>query len=258
MSGAAAHGEFSGPGLRAVSLRSAPAREGSSPSVIDAVGRECALRWCTVQFREPNESKHMAEVKITATTRTEFGKGASRRARVAGLVPAVIYGHGSAPRHITLPAHELMLALKNSNVLLDLQIGSESQLALPKAVVRHPIKRILEHLDLVVVTRGEKVTIDVFVHTSGEHDRDGILEHVHNTIQVEADASNIPSELLLDITGLTAGASATAGDVVLPAGVTLISPADLVVVHLGHRSVSEGAESTEAVAAEPAAPAEAS
>ena len=202
----------------------------------------CALRWRTVQIREPNESKQMAEVKITATTRTEFGKGASRRTRVAGQVPAVVYGHGSTPRHITLPAHELMLALKNSNVLLDLQIGAETQLALPKAVVRNAIKGNLEHLDLVVVTRGEKVIVDVFVHASGEFDRDGILEHVNNTIQVEADASKIPSELLLDITGLASGNSATAGDVVMPAGVTLVSPADLVVVHVGHRPTSDGTE----------------
>lgn len=201
----------------------------------------------------------MAEVKINATTRTEFGKGASRRARVAGQVPAVIYGHGSTPRHITLPAHELMLALKNSNVLLDLQIGSESQLALPKAVIRHPIKDNLEHLDLVIVTRGEKVIVDVFVHATGEHDRDGILEHVNNTIQVEADASKIPSELMLDITGLAAGSSATAGDVILPPGVTLVSPADLVVVHVSHRPTSEGVEAAEAVTeVAPAAPAEAS
>jgi large subunit ribosomal protein L25 len=187
----------------------------------------------------------MAEVKITATTRTEFGKGASRRSRVAGLVPAVVYGHGSTPRHISLPAHELMLALKNSNVLLDLQIGSESQLALPKAVIRHALKDHLVHLDLVVVTRGEKVIVDVPVHATGEYDRDGILEHVNNTIQVEADATKIPSGLTLDITGLMSGLSATAGDVVLPAGVTLVSPADLVVVHVGHRPTSDGTETVE-------------
>lgn len=200
----------------------------------------------------------MAEVKITATTRTEFGKGASRRTRVAGQVPAVVYGHGTTPRHITLPAHELMLALKNSNVLLDLQIGSESQLALPKAVVRHAIKGNLEHLDLVVVNRGEKVTVDIFVHATGEYDRDGILEHVNNTIQVEADAAKIPSELMLDITGLVAGTSATAGDVVLPAGVTLVSPADLVVVHVSHRPTSDGTETAEVTEVAPVAPEEAS
>jgi large subunit ribosomal protein L25 len=187
----------------------------------------------------------MAEVKITATTRTEFGKGASRRSRVAGQVPAVVYGHGSTPRHISLPAHELMLALKNSNVLLDLQIGSESQLALPKAVIRHAIKDNLVHLDLVVVSRGEKVIVDVPVHASGQYDLDGILEHVNNTIQVEADASKIPTGLTLDITGLASGLSATAGDVVLPAGVTLVSPADLVVVHVSHRPTSDGTETVE-------------
>ncbi len=189
----------------------------------------------------------MAEVKITATDRSEFGKGASRRTRSAGLVPAVVYGHGTTPRHISLPAHELMLALKTSNVLLDLQIGSESQLALPKSVVRNAIKGTLEHLDLLLVRRGEKVIVDVAVHAHGEYDRDGILEHVHNTIQVEADASNIPTELTMDITGLAAGLSMTAGEVLLPAGVTLVSPADLIVVHVGHRPTAE----PEAVAAEP-------
>jgi large subunit ribosomal protein L25 len=200
----------------------------------------------------------MAEVKITATTRTEFGKGASRRSRVAGQVPAVVYGHGTAPRHISLPAHELMLALKNSNVLLDIQIGSESQLALPKAVVRHAIKGNLEHLDLIVVRRGEKVVVDVPVHTTGAHDPDGILEHVNNTIEVEADATKIPSSLTLDIAGLATGLSMTAGDVVLPDGVTLVSPADLIVVHVSHRPTAEATETvveaTDEVA--PAAPAE--
>jgi large subunit ribosomal protein L25 len=146
--------------------------------------------------------------------------------------------------------------LKNSNVLLDLQMGSESQLALPKAVIRHAVKDNLVHLDLVVVNRGEKVTVDVPVHATGQYDLDGILEHVNNTIQVEADATAIPSSLNLDITGLATGMSATAGDVTLPAGVTLVSPAELVVVHVSHRPTSDGTETVVETEVAPAAPAE--
>ena len=115
----------------------------------------------------------MAEVSIKGTTRTEFGKGASRRARVSGLVPAVIYGHGEKPVHITLPARELGVALKESNVLLNIDIDGKIELTLPKSIVRHPLKQILEHIDLVLVRRGEKVTVSVPVHTEGKHDPDG-------------------------------------------------------------------------------------
>ena len=120
----------------------------------------------------------MAEVKIVGTTRTEFGKGASRRARRDGLVPAVIYGHGEKPLHITLPAKELGVALKQSNVLLDITIDGKNELTLPKVIVRDFLKQILEHIDLVLVRRGEKVTVAVPVHPEGKHDPDGILEHV--------------------------------------------------------------------------------
>ena len=139
----------------------------------------------------------MAEITINGIRRTEFGKGASRRARRDGLVPAVIYGHGEKPQHITLPARELGVALKQSNVLLDISIDGKTELTLPKAIVRHPLKQILEHVDLVLVRRGGKVVVSVPVHAIGEHDRDGILEHVHNSIEVRVEATAIPSFLKL-------------------------------------------------------------
>jgi len=164
----------------------------------------------------------MAEVAINGTTRTEFGKGASRRARRDGQVPAVIYGHGEAPLHITLNARDLGNALKESNVLLNITFDGRTELTLPKSIVKHPLKQSLEHVDLVLVRRGEKVTVHVPVHTEGKHDPDGILEHVHNTIEVETEATNIPKFLVLDIEGMKAGTFKLASDVVLPAGVTLV------------------------------------
>ena len=178
----------------------------------------------------------MAEVSIKGVTRTEFGKGASRRARVAGLVPAVIYGHGEKPVHITLPARELGVALKESNVLLNIDIDGKAELTLPKSIVRHPLKQILEHIDLVLVRRGEKVVVSVPVHLEGKHDPDGILETQHNSIEVEAEATAIPKFLTLDIEGMAAGTSKHASDVVLPAGTSLVSPANTIIVHLSERS----------------------
>ena len=198
----------------------------------------------------------MAEVSIKGTSRTEFGKGASRRARVAGLVPAVIYGHGEKPQHITLPARELGVALKESNVLLNIDIDGKTELTLPKSVVRHPLKQILEHIDLVLVRRGEKVIVSVPVHTEGKHDPDGILEHQHNTIEIEAEATSIPKFLVVDIEGMASGTSRYASDVVLPAGTTLISPTNTIIVHLSERStVVEEVAPVAAVATDAAAPA---
>ena len=180
----------------------------------------------------------MAEITINGVLRTEFGKGASRRARRDGLVPAVIYGHGEKPQHITLPARELGIALKQSNVLLDVVIDGKTELTLPKAIVRHPLKQIIEHIDLVLVRRGEKVVVSVPVHAIGEQDRDGVLEHVNNTIDVRVEASSIPNFFELDITGLAAGLSLYAGDVVLPAGVVLESDPKMIVIHLSERSTA--------------------
>lgn len=181
----------------------------------------------------------MAEITIKGTIRTEFGKGPSRKARRDGLVPAVIYGHGEAPTHISLPAREVGIAIKTANVLLDIDLGSKTELVLPKSIVRNPLKGTLEHIDLVIVRRGEKVIVAVPVHATGEFDRDGILEHVNNTIEVEAEATAIPAFLELDMTGLMAGESKYAADVVLPAGITLVSDLKMTVVHLSVRAAQE-------------------
>ena len=198
----------------------------------------------------------MAEIKIAGARRTEFGKGASRRTRRDGLVPAVIYGHGENPIHISLPARELGIALKSSNVLLDIDLGDHVELTLPKSVVRHAIKGTLEHIDLIIVRRGERVVVSVPVHTSGELDRDGILEHNHNSIEVETEATSIPNFLELDMTGLQAGSSLYAADVKLPAGVILISDPKMAVVHLSVRAAQEEPVAVAAPAEGADAPAE--
>ena len=196
----------------------------------------------------------MAEVTINGVARTEFGKGASRRARRDGLVPAVIYGHGEKPKHVSLPARELAAALKTSNVLLDIVVDGKTELTLPKAVVKDPLKLTLEHVDLLVVRRGEKVTVSVPVHTYGKHDADGILEHVHNTVEVEVETTNIPAELKLSLEGMKAGESKHASDVELPAGAKLVSDPKMTVVHLGEKSTkSEEAAPVAEAAAAPAA-----
>ena len=198
----------------------------------------------------------MAEIKINGTLRTECGKGASRRARRDGLVPAVIYGHGEKPQHITLPAKEIGVALKQANVLLDISIDGKNELTLPKAIVRDPLKQILEHIDLVLVRRGEKVVVSVPVHSVGEHDRDGILEHVHNTIDVRVDAASIPNFLEIDIEGLASGSSKYAADVKLPAGVELASDPKMIVVHVSEKATAVVEEVVAAPAADGATPAE--
>jgi large subunit ribosomal protein L25 len=193
----------------------------------------------------------MAEISINGTKRTNFGKGATRRDRAAGLVPAVIYGHGAEPQHVSLPAKEMGTALKTSNVLLDINFDGKVELTLPKSVTKNPLTGILEHVDLLVVRRGEKVTVEVPVHTTGDHDRDGILEHVHNSIQVEVEATSIPQFIELSIQGMAANTSKYASDVVLPAGVKLVSDPHMVVVHLSEKSTA--AEETPAAPAADAA-----
>ncbi|MDP1713057.1 MAG: 50S ribosomal protein L25/general stress protein Ctc [Candidatus Nanopelagicaceae bacterium] len=178
----------------------------------------------------------MAEIIINGVSRTEFGKGAARRARRDGMVPAVIYGHGAKPAHINLPARELGTALKQANVLLDVVVDGKTELTLPKSVVRDAIKGTLEHVDLVIVRRGERVTVSVPVHTSGEFDRDGILEHMSTVVEIETEATAIPNFFELDLTGMVAGTSLYAEDIKLPAGVTLISDPKMPIVHLSVRS----------------------
>ncbi len=190
----------------------------------------------------------MAEVSIQGALRNEFGKGASRRIRREGMVPAVIYGHGEKPTHISLPAREVGVAIKTSNVLLNIDLGEKQELVLPKSIVRNPLKGNLEHIDLIIVRRGERVVVNVPVHTTGKHDPEGILEHVNNTIEVEVDVTSIPQFLELDITGLMAGDSKLAEDVVLPEGMSLKSDPKMVVAHVSVRAAVEEAAPVAAAA----------
>ena len=216
----------------------------------------------------------MPEVRIAAEPRTEFGKGAARRTRRAGRVPAIIYGHGTDTRHITLPGHELMMALKTANVLISLDgLPGGNQLALPKAVQRDPIKGSVQHVDLIMVRRGEKVTVEVPVHVSGEVFSGGLLDQQLVQVAVEAEATNIPQAFDVDVNGMEIGASVHAGDLTLPAGVTLAVDPDTLVLHvlaaptaeqieaeLGEAPAAEAAEEVppSPEAAAPAAEAEAS
>ena len=174
----------------------------------------------------------MSEVRIVAEARTEFGKGPARRTRRAGKVPAVLYGHGDKPRHFALPGHELMLALKHdANALLALQTPDGEQLALPKVVVRDPIRRTLEHVDLVAVRRGEKVTVEIPITITGEaSSSDVLVDQQKTTLSVEAEATHLPTGFELSIEGLKAGDTLHASDVALPAGVTLAESAEDVIV----------------------------
>ncbi|MEV5848756.1 50S ribosomal protein L25/general stress protein Ctc [Streptomyces sp. NPDC048179] len=186
----------------------------------------------------------MAEVKIAAESRTEFGKGAARRIRRDSKVPGVLYGHGSDPLHLTLPGHDLLLALRTPNVLISLDIdGKTNELAIPKSVQRDPIKGYLEHVDLLLVKRGEKVTVEIPVHTEGELAPGGyLLEHVLNALPVEAEATHIPEAVTVSVEGLEAGASVLAKDITLPSGVTLAVEEDAVVLQVLAAQAEEAPE----------------
>ena len=170
--------------------------------------------------------------RLDVQKRTEFGKGAARRIRRAGNVPAVVYGHGTAPMHITMPGHDTMMALKNPNALLTLVVEGEEQLALAKDVQRDPIKPVIEHVDLVIVRRGEKVTVDVPVHVTGEAAAETVVTLEHATLPVEVEATAIPESIVIDIEGLEAGTQIHAGAVALPAGASLAADPEALVVNI--------------------------
>jgi large subunit ribosomal protein L25 len=200
------------------------------------------------------------EVRIAAEPRTEFGKGPSRRTRAAGRVPAVLYGHHAEPTHLTLPGHEVLLALRTANVLIRLEgLPGGAQLALPKAVQRDAIKGYVEHVDLLVVRRGEKVTVDIPVTVIGDVAPDGLLDQQLVQISVEAEATNIPPGIEVNVEGMALGAAVHASDLKLPSGVTLAVEPDVLVLHVISAPTAEQMEAelgVEAEAAEvPAAPA---
>jgi len=176
----------------------------------------------------------MSSAKITAESRTEFGKGAARRIRRADKVPAVVYGHGNDPIHLTLPGHETMMALKHggANALLELDVEGKTHLALTKQVQIDPITRHLEHVDFVAVRRGEKVTVEIPVHLNGEAARDTLVVTENSTVQVEAEATHIPEYIEVDIEGAEAGTMIHASDLKLPSGSTLLLDAETLIVNI--------------------------
>jgi large subunit ribosomal protein L25 len=175
----------------------------------------------------------MAE-KITAELRTEFGKGAARRIRREDKIPAVVYGHGNDPIHLTLPGHVTMMALKHggANALLELDIDGTSQLALTKQVQVDPVRRLLEHIDFVAVRKGEKVTVDVPLHVIGDAAPETLVVTESSTVQVEAEATNIPERIDVSVDGRPVGTQIHASDLVLPEGTTLLTDGGALVVNI--------------------------
>lgn len=198
----------------------------------------------------------MSEQKLAAEVRAEFGKGFARRARMAGKIPAVIYGHGAEPIHITLPAKATTLAVRTANALLSLDIDGEAHLALVKDIQRNPIKQIIEHIDLLTVRKGEKVTVDVAVHLSGET-APGTAHNLELTVvSLEAEATHLPTAVEVDIEGRTAGEHIHASDLVLPKGSVLLTDPEALVVNISEAieaAEEEGEEAGATVAAAPAA-----
>ncbi|MCX2714387.1 50S ribosomal protein L25/general stress protein Ctc [Mycolicibacterium sp. J2] len=209
-------------------------------------------------------AKNAAPNKLTADVRTRTGKGASRQARRDGKVPTVLYGHGTEPQHLELNARDFAAVLRHSgtNAVLTLDIAGKEQLALTKAVVTHPIKRNIVHADLLVVKRGEKVTVDVTVVVEGDAAPGTLVTQEANTIQIEAEALSIPEQVTVSVEGAEAGTQITAGQLELPAGVTLVVDADTLVVNVVEAPSAEdldaegAGEAGEAAAEEPAAEAE--
>jgi large subunit ribosomal protein L25 len=176
----------------------------------------------------------VAEARIDAETRTEFGKGAARRTRRAGRIPAVLYGHGTDPQHLSLPELEFKRIVRDQgrNAVITINIGGTPQLALTKTVVSHPIRPYIEHVDLLVIRRGEKVGVDVQVLVVGDAAPGTLVTQELNAIQVEADVSSIPEQIEVSVEGLTAGTMIQASQVDLPEGTTLLTDPEILVVNV--------------------------
>lgn len=187
----------------------------------------------------------MSQVRIAAEQRTKFGKGGARRTRREGKVPAVLYGHGTDVRHISLPARELMHAFKHEgiNVLLSLDIeGDGTELALPRQIQRDPLRGDLTHVDLLVVKLGEKVAVDVPINTVGDLTTDGLLDFANQTLRVEAEATHLPSAFEVDLSRLKVGDSIHASDIVLPEGTSLLIDPETVLLHVTAAPTTEQLE----------------
>jgi len=191
----------------------------------------------------------VSEVRLSAESRTEFGKGGARRTRRAGKIPAVIYGHGADPRHVSLPAREFTNAIKHggANVLLTLDLEGSEQLAIPKAIQRNPLKGNFEHVDLLAVRRGEKVTIEVPLSIVGTVAPGGLVQTENVSVSLEAEATHLPTEIEVSIDGLEIGSQVTAGDLTLPAGATLAGDPEQLMVLISE-APSEAALEADATA----------
>ncbi|MEV4999651.1 50S ribosomal protein L25/general stress protein Ctc [Nocardioides sp. LML1-1-1.1] len=186
----------------------------------------------------------MSTEKIKAELRTEFGKGAARRIRREHKIPAVVYGHGNEPIHLTLPGHDTMMAIKHggANALLELDIDGDAQLALTKQVQVDPVRRVLEHVDFVAVKRGEKVTVDVPVVTVGDAAPETLVVTENATVQVEAEATHIPEQFEISVEGAEAGTQFLASQIELPSGTTLLTDAETLVVNVTAAPTAEALE----------------
>ncbi|MGX5679770.1 50S ribosomal protein L25/general stress protein Ctc [Schumannella luteola] len=183
---------------------------------------------------------------LVAESRTQFGKGAARKIRATGKIPAVIYGHGTEPQHVTLPGHEVSLLLRKANQVLELDIAGKEQLALVKDVQKDPVRQIIEHIDLIVVRKGEKVTVDVPVHLEGESAPGTSINQDATTISLEVEATHIPESVVVSIEGLGEGTHVTAADVTLPKGATLVSDPETLIVGITGEVAQDLGDETEA------------
>jgi large subunit ribosomal protein L25 len=197
------------------------------------------------------------DTKVQAELRENFGKGFARRLRAAGKIPAVIYGHGTEPVHVALPGHQIGLLVRRANVVLELKLDGKTQLTLIKDVQKDPVHQIIEHIDLLVVKKGEKVAIDVPVIVTGESAPGTIVNQDANTLSIEAEATHLPQNVEVSVEGLEEGAHITAADVTLPKGSTLLTDPEVLVVAISipaEESLDEDeAADTEAPAEEAAA-----
>ncbi len=201
----------------------------------------------------------MAENHVDADIRTSFGKGAARKLRAAGKIPAVVYGHGAEPLHVAIPAHETTLIARRANALIDLKMTDSQQLVLIKDIQRDPVRQIIEHVDLVIVRKGEKVTVDIAVHIEGDPVSGTMVQLEHNTISVEAEATHIPESVTVNVDGFAEGTQVRASDIALPDGSTLVSVAEMLILTVQQPPKAEEAapaeEAPAADATEEAAPA---
>jgi large subunit ribosomal protein L25 len=188
----------------------------------------------------------MSENKMAASYRKEFGKGAARKLRAAGHIPAVIYGHGESPTHVSLPGHETLLIVRKANALIELSIDGDDKLVLVKDVQRDPVRQVIEHLDLVVVRKGEKVTVDVAVHVEGESFSGTMVQLENQSISLEADATNIPEFITVSIEGLHEGTQIHASDLEMPTGSTLLTDPETLILAITLPAKAEEAPAGEA------------